>query len=160
MVEATKIFIYILEFDKDKHCFIPKLESTLYNYMNCSQLNLSRSGEFALAFKYDQKGLQVFERKYEHSFKVCLDTTDYEGTIALRMNKSKNFILGDDKRIKLFDQKHKDIIQLINIEGRPEEEEIVSMTVSHDETRVAAALGKISYGADETITCLIIYEYI
>jgi len=33
------------------------------------------------------------------------------------------------------------------------------MAVSHDYTRVAAALGKISQGADETITCLIVYEY-
>lgn len=46
------------------------------------------------------------------------------------------------------------------ITDRPEEEEIVSMAVSKDETRVAAALGRISQGADETITCLIVYKLV
>ena len=33
------------------------------------------------------------------------------------------------------------------------------MAVSRDEQRIAVALGKVEFGADETITCLIVYEF-
>lgn len=60
----------------------------------------------------------------------------------------------------MFNQKYKQSLQIVDIDDRPDEEEIISMAVSQDETRVAAALGRISHGADETITCLIVYEYV
>jgi len=33
------------------------------------------------------------------------------------------------------------------------------MAVSNDQTRIAVALGKVQYGADETITCFIVFEF-
>jgi hypothetical protein len=53
IVTEHDIFIYKLEYDEDDHLFRPKLETTITNYMKCSQLLISKSGEFAVAFKYD-----------------------------------------------------------------------------------------------------------
>lgn len=66
--------------------------------MKCSQLLLSKNGEFAVSYKIDQNNLYIYERKYQHNFTVRINSKNFEGTIAKTL-KGGYFILGYNKNI-------------------------------------------------------------
>lgn len=153
LIQEKKIQIYKLVVMDGK--FRPVLENTMFNYMNCSQLLLSKNGDFAVSFKYDQNNLYIYERKYLHSFSVKIDGKDYEGTIA-RTLKDGHFVLAHHRYVKIYNSKKKQKAK-IKIDKLQEDEEVVSMELSKDDKRLGVAIGKRIEGDDETITCIIIF---
>jgi hypothetical protein len=154
LIQENKIKIYCLEVRDDK--FRPVLENTLYNFMKCSQLLLSKNGEFAVSYKHDQDNLYVYERKYFHDFEVKVDSKDYEGTIAKTL-KGGFFVLGFNKYIQIYNKK-KEVKESHTIQNIDDDLTIISMDVSHDYKRLAVGLGKVLNAADEAITDIIVFE--
>lgn len=159
MILDEKILIYKLEPIGTGSRFIPVLENSMYNFMGCSQILMSKNGQFAVSFKFHQNNLHLFERKYIHGFKVSVNKKDYEGTIATKVERNSGYILCNDLNIEMFSS-DRERIQKVQICGRPSNEEIISVDISQDETRFAVGLGTLAQGADETITCIIVYDIV
>lgn len=82
-----------------------------------------------------------------HSFIVLLDDDDFEGAIA-KTFKNGCFVLGYKHQITFFNKK-KEIRFSIQIDQISDELEIVSMSLSNNENRLAVAVGKVVQGIDE-----------
>ena len=62
----TEIFFYQI----DKESLEPKLENTMNNFMNCSQMCFGIKVKYGITYKTNQKSFDIHRRKFEHDFRV------------------------------------------------------------------------------------------
>ena len=125
--------------------------------MECTQLLFSLNGLFAISYKHLRRNLYVFERKYQHKFKVTINNDNYEGCIVHSIRRNLGLVICKQQNIEVFAQ-NQYRIQKIQIYSRPLEEQIINAVFSHNEDRFAVALGKTTHGSELGITCIILYK--
>jgi len=138
-----KIYFFLI----DKETFIPKLENVMWNFMKCSQMMFGARVKYGISYKQNQPGFQIYTRKYYHNFKVCLNTDNYEGAFGANLSKSLKYILADRTKISICNQHDFKVVQQWEIECGCKHShgdvQILYMVVSQDETKIAAAIGKL-----------------
>ena len=70
------IYFYLIDFEN----FMPKLENVMYNFMNCNQMMFGKRVRNCIAYKEGQKSFDVYQRKFMHNLRVCVDDFDYQGS--------------------------------------------------------------------------------
>ena len=140
LVTDDKIYFYI--FDKEK--YVAELENVMTNFMACSHLHMSKNfSTSCIAFKTNQKVIDIFTRKYEHNFSVCLDDQSFEGSTGIDIKCIDKFLVTKGHKVLIFD--NDDYFQCGEIE-MPETEiiigDVIGIQKSMDENWIAIIYGK------------------
>ena len=69
MTTATQIFFYLI----DPETFEPTLENVMYNFMGCNQMMIGSKVRYAITYKTNERGFDIYQRKYMHNLRVCVD---------------------------------------------------------------------------------------
>ena len=85
---AMLIYFYLI----DPETFEPTLENVMYNYMCCNQMMIGAMRRYSITYKQNERSFDIYERKFMHNLRVCLDSNNYEGSKSLELN-SSNLIL-------------------------------------------------------------------
>ena len=83
-----QIYFYTIE----DETFELTLENVMNNYMSCSQMMIDKSGLYSVAYKTNQKSLDIYSRKYMNDFRVQSISNNFEGSKAIEIE-SLNLIL-------------------------------------------------------------------
>jgi hypothetical protein len=75
------IYFFII----DEVTFMPKLENVMYNYMHCNQMMIGSMKRYAITYKQNENSFDIYQRKYMHNLRVCVDSSDFAGSKALEI---------------------------------------------------------------------------
>ena len=75
VVTEELIYFYLIDF-KD---FMPELENVMYNFMGCNQMMFGKRVRYCITYKENQRSFDVYQRKFMHNLRVCVDSDDYQG---------------------------------------------------------------------------------
>ena len=101
IVTDELIHFYII----DKDTFLPSLENVIYNSMKCSNMMIGSRVRFCITYKQNQKGFQIFTRKYYHNFKVIMDDSNYGGALGNNLSSINAFVMTHKTDICIIDNK-------------------------------------------------------
>lgn len=129
------------------------VETIVRNDINCSMIICGPKVKFFVAYKQNQKSLDVFMRKYEHNFMASINNNDFEGCTGIELPKKGLIFVSHHDKVLILDNssmkfKCKLPIKLLKSDSR-ERTEVLSMTASDDNTKVAVISGSILVG-DQT----------
>ena len=75
----------------------------MHNYMRCSQMMFGKRVKFCLTYKTGQSGFDIYRRKYQHNFKVNVQSDNYEGSIGLELQSMSTIVVTKRDSIQLYD---------------------------------------------------------
>ena len=87
----------------DKTSFEPKLENVMYNNMACSNMMFGSRARFCITYKTNQKGFQIYTRKYYHNFKVIIDDQNYGGALGQNLASLCAYVMTHKTKISIID---------------------------------------------------------
>jgi hypothetical protein len=67
------VYFYII----DLVTFQPRLENVMNNFMECSQCMIGKKVRNCIAYKVNQKSFDIFQRKYMHNLRVCVNGENF-----------------------------------------------------------------------------------
>jgi len=79
-----KIFFYII----DPETYKPIRENVMNNFMSCTQMMFGSRAKYCITFKTNQRSFDIYRRKYEHDYKVCVVQDNLDGSKCLPMQNS------------------------------------------------------------------------
>lgn len=65
----------------------------MFNFMKCNQMMFGSKVRYCITFKTNQKGFEVYRRKYEHNFKSLLYKANFEGSNGLQVTKTNRILV-------------------------------------------------------------------
>ena len=159
--EAISFFIF------DKQTLMPRLENKMNNDMQCSMMMFGKRVRYGVAYKSNQPGFRIYSRKQYHNFKVAIDSNNFEGSKGCNLKGMNAYAIATNKNITINDVESFKQLQTWNIpvsdSNVPEgamanSPEILFMTVSADETKIACAIGFQLIKDEEKITEIAVYK--
>ena len=87
----------------DKDTFMPTLENTMNNFMNCSMMMFGKRVRFGITYKTNQPGFVIFTRTSYHNFKVAIDANNWESSIGANLGNIGCYAIAKLNEIKIFD---------------------------------------------------------
>lgn len=125
---------------------MPTLENVMQNYMGCNQMMFGRRVRFGITYKTNQRSFEIYARKCMHNLKVCVQSENLEGAIAIELTKHKVFLVSKIDKVMMFDSENfKQIgsipITLLITETR-EPNQVIGITSSQDQKMLAIISGK------------------
>jgi hypothetical protein len=88
----SKVFFYLI----NKDTFLPELENVMYNFIKCSSLLFGARVRYSIAFKSGETSFDIFTRRCYHNFKVCINTTSFEGASGVELGNYGRFALAQN----------------------------------------------------------------
>jgi hypothetical protein len=139
---AKLIYFYLI----DETTFMPTLENVMYNYMQCNQMMIGSMRRYAITYKQNEKSFDIYQRKFMHNLRVCVDGQDFAGSKALEIEYLDIFLVTKVDQVLIYDNsdfsiKGKIPITLLKTETR-EPNEIIGICKSKDENWLAVISGK------------------
>lgn len=124
-----KVYFYLI----DKESLMPVLENVMFNFMNCSQMMFGPKVKFCITYKNNERGFDVYTRKFTHGLKINVIKEDLEGSHGLHIESMNAFIISKIDTIRMYDSQtyqemedHSIKIKLLESTTK-EENEIISM---------------------------------
>jgi len=77
----------------------------MYNFMQSAQLMFGSKVRYAISYKQNQPGFQVYTRKFYHNFKVQISSENMEGAVGANLKMSDNYIIAEQTKISIVDPK-------------------------------------------------------
>lgn len=99
IVTDTLIYFYVIDIETLE----PKRENVLYNYMGCTRMMIGRRGRNCVTYKNNEKGFNVYNRKYMHNLRVQIQGNDYQGSMGLDFSSMNAFVVSNIDRVIVFD---------------------------------------------------------
>ena len=97
---ATQIFFYLI----DPETFEPTLENVMYNFMGCNQMMIGSKVRYAITYKTNERGFDIYQRKYMHNLRVCVDDQNFEGSKAIEILTSNLILVTKVDQVLMYDQ--------------------------------------------------------
>ena len=76
-----KIFFYIIH----PETYEPILENVMNNFMSCTQMMFGSRAKYCITYKTNQRSFDIYRRKFEHDYKVCVVQDNLDGSKCLAM---------------------------------------------------------------------------
>jgi len=99
IVSDNLIYFYLV----DPITFIPTLENVMFNYMDCTQMMIGSHKKYAITYKGNERGFEIYQRKYLHDLRVCINASNFEGAKALEIISSGLFLISRVDEIIVYD---------------------------------------------------------
>jgi hypothetical protein len=136
------IYFYLI----DPETLEPKLENVMYNYMCCNQMMIGAMRRYSITYKQNERSFDIYQRKYMHNLRVCVNADNYEGAKSLEIASSNMVLVSQiDKVITYDNETYAPVgsipITLLKTETR-EANEVIGMRKSKDEDWLAIISGK------------------
>ena len=62
------------------------------NYMNCNQMMFGSKIRYCITFKTNQKSFSIYRQKYEHNYKIPVDSSNLEGSKCIELAEHEMFL--------------------------------------------------------------------
>ena len=158
---VTDTHVYFYKFDEDSKSLIPKLVTTMNNFMGCISLLVDSNDKICVSYKSGQNNFTTYKRKYDHGFREIIDSTSREGTCGLSFPSKGMFMISDDDYVQIHGEKNYKLINRINVplqqSDTDDEIEIISIAKSQDDKHLGILSGKNLIKGIESIYSLHIY---
>jgi hypothetical protein len=82
---------------------MPVLENVMYNYMRCSQMMFGSRVKYGITYKTNERGFDVYRRKYQHNLQSIVDHQNFEGCKSLEVTTSNFFLVSLKDHVIMFD---------------------------------------------------------
>lgn len=82
---------------------MPTLENVMFNYMICNQMMIGSGKKYAITYKTNEKGFDIYQRKYLHDLRVCINASNFEGAKAVEIVSSGLFLISKVDEIIVYD---------------------------------------------------------
>lgn len=144
------------------------------NFLRCSQLVMSGSGELGVAYKAGQANFTIVQKKAFHDFRITVSRQDYEGacgaSLGLGVRRDANvsrgksdrqFVVARKATLSIYSQSdfRLDKWKEVPRSGADSDDvEVMSMTVSKDATKIGLCMGRRLHFGGEELTSLVVYE--
>ena len=146
---VTDTLVYFYKFEEENEVsptWIPKLESTMNNFMGCISLIVDNKDKICVTYKSGQPNFSTYKRKYDHGFREIIDPTSREGCRGINVSKKHFFIISDDDYIQVHDEETYKMINKIDLplskSNTDDAIEILNIEISPDEELLAVLSGK------------------
>ena len=118
----------------------------MYNYMMCNQMMIGAMKRYSITFKQNERSFDIYQRKYMHNLRACVDDGVWEGSQAVEIPKSNLVLISQVDQVIMFDNQDftrcgEIPIKLLITETR-EPNEVIGLVKSLDENWVAIISGK------------------
>jgi hypothetical protein len=100
------IYFYII----DKETMIPTLENCMFNFKQCSQMMFGPKVRFSIIYKTNEKGIQIFTRKFYHNFKVNINGDNFEGAAGCNLGKMNAYVMAENQHIGIYNNSSFELI--------------------------------------------------
>lgn len=94
-----KIFFYSI----NEETLEPALQNVMYNYMGCSTMMFGSKVKYGITYKTNQKGFNLYRRKYEHDYKINVVQENLEGAKALEIKSMNVFFCTKIDKVCIYD---------------------------------------------------------
>ena len=140
---STSKFIFFYNMDESG---IPDLQNVMANYMGCSQTMFGHSKKSAITYKVNENSFEIFQRKFLHNLRICVNSQNMEGAKAIEVASMGKIFVTNVNVIDVFSNKtfrklFTIPIPLLKDEAR-EPNEIIGIQGSPDEKWIAIVTGK------------------
>jgi hypothetical protein len=141
VTENKFIYFYIMDSNG-----LPELQNVMQNYMGCSQIMFGDSKKSSITYKQNEKSFEIYQRKYLHNLRVCVNSLNMEGAKSVEIKCMNCIFVTNFSSIDVYSSKNfrkvKTIpIPLLKTESR-EPNEIIGIQKSPDEKWLAIVTGK------------------
>ena len=113
---------------------MPILENVMYNYSGCNQTMFGTKENYGITYKANQRSFDIYRRKFEHNFEVCLSQDNLEGAFAVSLPSNDAFLVAHGDKVVIFDANDFSILNTISIKllaaDTRETNQIIGMTIS------------------------------
>jgi len=75
----------------------------MYNYMGCNQMMIGSKVRYAVTYKTNERGFDVYQRKYMHNLRVCVDDQNFEGSKAIEILSSNLILVTKIDEVLMYD---------------------------------------------------------
>lgn len=82
---------------------MPNLENVMYNYMSCNQMMIGSMRKYAITYKSNEKSFDIYQRKFMHNLRVCVDSQNFAGSKAVEFELSGLFLVSKIDQVLLYD---------------------------------------------------------
>ena len=125
---------------------MPILQNVMVNYMGCSQTMFGRSKKSCITYKINEKAFEIYQRKYLHDLRVCVNSNNMEGAKAIEISCMGIIYVTNIEFLEMisnqtFKKMGRIHIPLLKTEAR-EPNEIIGIQKSGDEKWIAIITGK------------------
>lgn len=102
---------------------------------------------YGITYKTNQKSFDIYRRKYEHSFKIPINSSNLEGAIGLELHTMDTFLVAKVDTISVYDTDTFEVlgqvpITLLKADTR-EPNQVIAMQKCQNEEYIAVISGKI-----------------
>lgn len=137
---------YVYFYTIDLETYMPTLENVMNNFMECSQMMIGKKVRNCIAYKSNQKSFDIYQRKYMHNLRVCVNSDNFAGSLAVEFITMNMIVVTNVDRLLFFEdisyQKIGElIIPLLKTETR-EINEVIGINKSKCENLMAVISGK------------------
>jgi hypothetical protein len=96
---ADQIFFYLI----DPETFVATLENVMYNYMGCNEMMIGSKVRYAITYKTNEKSFDIYQRKYMHNLRVCVDDQNFDGSKGLEIISSNIVLVTKVDKVLMYD---------------------------------------------------------
>ena len=98
---TTEDYIYFYLIDLET--FEPSLENVMNNFMGCSQMMIGKRVRNCIAFKIKGRSLDVYQRKFMHNLRACVNNYNFAGSLAVEFITLHAIVATDVDKLLIFD---------------------------------------------------------
>jgi hypothetical protein len=98
---TTEDYVYFYLIDKET--FEPEMENVMYNYMKCTQCMFGKRVRYGITYKNNERGFDVYQRKYMHNLKVKVHGQNLEGSKAIEIKSMGKFLVTEVDKVQMYD---------------------------------------------------------
>ena len=103
---ARYIYFYLV----DRETLMPELENVMYNYMSCNQMMIGSKKRYAITYKQNEKSFDIYQQKFMHNLRVCVDDKDFSGSKAIEFPSSDLFLVTKVDQVLIYDNSSYEIL--------------------------------------------------
>ena len=94
-----QIKFYKIDEDTD----IPSLDHVLSNFVGCTSMMFGLESKYCITYKMGEVGVNIYKRKFIHTFLATLNTSCFEQSTAVSVNQIQQYLISFGNKIKVFD---------------------------------------------------------
>ena len=101
---TTLEYVYFYRINNDD--YVPYLENVMKNYMECSQMIIGKKVKNCIAYKTNQKSFDIYQRKYYHNLRVCVNDKNLDGAKGLELITLQMILITNKDHLLVYDNKN------------------------------------------------------
>lgn len=98
----TDKLIFFYTFNENDEDFYPIHMNTMFNFMDCTSLQIGNHETRLITFSLNQKDIQVYQRKFYHGFNMLITRDSKEEVCGQNLSLHKCFLISDDDYFESF----------------------------------------------------------